>query len=113
MPGVPSTPREALVAFRRGLYATCTSWPDALFELCDAALCATGPVSSVPTLSLEPEFTRSHGSLYKALANGTIEEERFRRLLVGRQDRRRHEEPCGARVSVVGEQHRSHHSPVA
>ena len=82
MPGVPSTAREALVAFRRGLYATCTSWPDALFELCDAALCATGPVSSVPTLSLEPEFTRSHGSLYKALANGAIEEERFRRLLV-------------------------------
>jgi hypothetical protein len=82
MPGVPSTARGTLVAFRHGLYATFTAWPDALFELCDAALCATGPVSSVPTLSLEPEFTRSHGSLYKALANGRIDEDRFRRLLI-------------------------------
>lgn len=82
MPGVPSRAHDALVAFRRGIYATFTAWPDALFELCDAVLCATGPVSSVPTLSLEPEFTRSHGSLYKALANGRIDDDRFRRLLV-------------------------------
>lgn len=57
-------------------------WGDALFELTDAALCASGSISSVPTLSLEPEFTRSHGSLYKALATGRIDEERLRRLLV-------------------------------
>ena len=41
-----------------------------------------GPISSVPALSLEAEFTRSHGSLYKALAEGRIAEDRLRRLLV-------------------------------
>lgn len=66
---------DALVSFRRGLYRTFTSWSDALFELCDAALCAPGPVSSVPSLSLEPEFSRSHGSLYKALSKGRIPED--------------------------------------
>ena len=37
---------------------------------------------SVPSLSLEPEFSRSHGSLYKSLAKGRIEEEALRELLV-------------------------------
>ena len=55
---------------------------DALFELADAALCVPGPLRSVPALSLEPEFRRSHGSLYKALANGAIDTDRFDRLLV-------------------------------
>ena len=32
-------------------------------------------VGSVPSLSLEPEFRRSHGSLYKALARGGIDED--------------------------------------
>jgi hypothetical protein len=77
-----SAEKGALVAFRHDLYATFTAWADALFELCDAALCTAGPVSSVPSLSLEPEFSRSHGSLYKALANGQIDEERLRALLV-------------------------------
>lgn len=78
------SPREhgGLVEFRRGLYSCLRRWGDALFELCDAALCANGPVGSVPQLSLEPEFTRSHGSLYKALAVGRIDEGRLRRLLV-------------------------------
>lgn len=71
-----------LVEFRRGLYSCLRRWGDTLFELCDAALCANGPVGSVPQLSLEPEFTRSHGSLYKALAVGRIDEDRLRRLLV-------------------------------
>ena len=71
-----------LVDFRRELYACFTRWGDALFELADAALCASGPISSVPALSLEGEFTRSHGSLYKALAKGRIDEDRLRRLLV-------------------------------
>src|SRR5947209_12797947 len=69
--------------FRIGLYATFTKWADALFELADAALSAPAPVGSVPSLSLEPEFRRSHGSLYKALANGRIDVEGLRRLLVG------------------------------
>jgi hypothetical protein len=73
---------DELVEFRRGLFSCFTRWGDALFELTDAALCATGAISSVPTLSLEPEFTRSHGSLYKALAQGRIDKERLRDLLV-------------------------------
>jgi len=71
-----------VVEFRRGLYSCFTRWADALFELCDAALCAPGAVGSVPTLSLEPEFTRSHGSLYKALSKGRVDEDGLRRLLV-------------------------------
>jgi hypothetical protein len=73
---------ETLKSFRGQLYGAFTRWGDALFELTDALLCA-GAVSSVPSLSLEPEFTRSHGSLYKALAKGRIDEDRLRSLLVG------------------------------
>jgi hypothetical protein len=71
-----------LVEFREELYACFTRWGDALFELIDAALCANGPISSAPALSLEPEFTRSHGSLYKALAEGRIAADSLCRLLV-------------------------------
>jgi hypothetical protein len=39
-------------------------------------------VGSVPSLSLEPEFRRSHGSLYKALARGEINATQLRQLLV-------------------------------
>lgn len=73
---------RALRSFRSQFHASLTRWGDALFELCDAALCATGPVGSVPSLSLEPEFSRSHGSLYKSLAKGRIDEGRLRALLV-------------------------------
>jgi hypothetical protein len=72
----------SLVGFRRGLYSCLTCWGDALFELCDATLCAPAPVGSVPGLSLEPVFRRSHGSLYKALAGGRVDEDRLQRLLV-------------------------------
>ena len=58
----------ALVDFRAGFFRCLTGWADAAFELCDAALCAPAPVSSVPTLSLEPAFARSHGSMDKALS---------------------------------------------
>lgn len=77
-----STGTNGLVAFRAGLYACLTRWGDALFELADAGLCSPGPIGSVPALSLEPEFTRSHGSLYKSLARGRIDADRLRRLLV-------------------------------
>ncbi len=78
------TPRETneLVEFRAGLYSCCTRWGNAMFELADAGLCSAGPIGSVPTLSLEPEFTRSHGSLDKALARGRIDEDRLRQLLL-------------------------------
>ncbi len=72
----------ALVDFRAGFFRCLTGWADAAFELCDAALCAPAPVSSVPTLSLEPAFGRSHGSLDKALSLGRIDHEVMRDLLV-------------------------------
>jgi len=71
-----------LAEFREGLHRCCWRWGDALFELADATLCAPGAVGSVPALSLEPEFRRSHGSLYKALERGRIDEDRLRALLV-------------------------------
>lgn len=64
------------------MYRCLTRWSDALFELCDAQLCTPGSLQSVPALSLEPEFRRSHGSLYKALAKGSIDADRLRRLLI-------------------------------
>ena len=77
-----SPENQALVTFRRDLYATFRSWGDALFELSDALVCASGPLTSLPGLSLEPEFSRSHGSLYKALERGEIDADALRRLLV-------------------------------
>ncbi|MHB1711471.1 MAG: transposase [Acidimicrobiales bacterium] len=71
-----------LVEFRAGFYRCLASWGDALFELGDATLSSPSGVGSVPQLSLEPVFRRSHGSLYKALDRGRIDEERLRALLV-------------------------------
>ena len=76
-----------LIEFRRDFYSCLRRWGDALFELADAALCSAGAISSVPALSLEPCFTRSHGSLYKALAAGRLDEEELRRLLVAHRPR--------------------------
>src|SRR5664280_2423294 len=73
---------ERLRRFRTGFYRCLTGWADAAFELCDAALCAPAPITSVPTLSLEPAFRRSHGSLYKALSLGRVDHEGVRDLLV-------------------------------
>ncbi len=72
----------ALVGFRDALYGCLSGRGDALFELCDAALDAPASVGSVPALSLEPVFRRSHGSLYKALARGSVDAERIRGTLV-------------------------------
>ncbi len=77
-----SAQQTALSEFRRSLHQCFTGWADALFELCDAVLCSPVPVASVPSLSLEPVFRRSHGSIYKALARGDIDEDKIRRLLV-------------------------------
>ena len=71
-----------LAGFRAGLHQCWTSWPDAAFELTDTVLCMPSPVASVPALSLEPAFRRSHGSLYKALARGEVDDEAMRELLV-------------------------------
>ena len=75
-------PSTALVDFRTDFHRALTRWADASFELCEAALCLPAPVSSVPSLSLEPVFRRSHGSLYKALARGRLDDEQVRELLV-------------------------------
>lgn len=71
-----------LVEFREGFYRCLASWGDALFELSDATLSSPSGVGSVPQLSLEPVFRRSHGSLYKALDRGRIDEARLRTLLI-------------------------------
>lgn len=71
-----------LTGFRASLHQCWTSWPDAAFELTDTVLCMPSPVASVPALSLEPAFRRSHGSLYKALARGEVDDEAMRELLV-------------------------------
>lgn len=76
------TPTAALVDLRMAFYGSLTGWADALFELADAVLCSPGPVHSVPGLSLEPIFRRSHGSLYKALEHGRIDAEKLRDALV-------------------------------
>ncbi len=73
--------RATLTGFRSGFYRCLTGWADAAFELTDAVLCAPAPVGSVPTLSLEPVFRRSHGTLYKALARGEVDAEAMRDLL--------------------------------
>ncbi|MDA8316198.1 MAG: transposase [Actinomycetota bacterium] len=78
---------DALISFRSGLYEAFFSWPDALFELSDALLCASGKVTSLPSLSLEPELTRSHGSLYKALQHGEVDEEALRELFVAHRQK--------------------------
>jgi hypothetical protein len=76
-----------LTDFRSSLHQCLSPWGDALFELCDAALCSPAPVGSVPSLSLEPEFRRSHGSLYKSLAEGDLDDVRLRQLPVEHRPR--------------------------
>lgn len=51
----------ALVGFRSAFHGCLSGWGDALFELADATLDAPAGVGSVPALSLEPVFRRSHG----------------------------------------------------
>jgi hypothetical protein len=72
---------QGLREFRARLYGCLASRPDALFELCDAILCADHAVTSLVQLSLVPEFRRGHGALYGALAEGAIDEERLAGLL--------------------------------
>ncbi len=71
-----------LAGFRRSFHQCLSPWGDVLFELCDAALCSPLPVGSVPSLSLEPVFRRSHGSLYRALSDGDVDDDRLRQALV-------------------------------
>jgi hypothetical protein len=65
------TPFHALQAFRAGVYQRLGARRDALFEALDAAT-TVGPVPSLPYLSLAPLHRRGWGSLYAALAAGTL-----------------------------------------
>jgi hypothetical protein len=73
----------ALREFRARLYRCLAARADALFELCDAILCADHAVTSLVRLSLVPAFRRGHGALYDALAAGQVDEEAFAGLLTG------------------------------
>jgi hypothetical protein len=64
--------RDRLASFRGELYRCLTSRADELFELCDAVLCAEGPVRTLVGLSLAPEHRRGHGALYDGLNHGRI-----------------------------------------
>src|SRR5699024_2240177 len=78
---------EQLAAFRQGFYENWSLWADAAFELTEAVLCTPSPVGSVPALSLEPVFRCSHGSLYRSLADGRVDEEAMGDLLVAHRPR--------------------------
>jgi hypothetical protein len=71
-----------LAEFRQHVYDCLPRRPDALFDLLDALTCAPGPVSSLPALSLEPEFRRGHGALYSAVTDGGVDEAGLRELLL-------------------------------
>src|SRR5437588_9290236 len=72
----------ALQAFRTGVYQQFGARRDALFEALDAAT-TVGPVPSLPYLSLAALHRRRWGSLYAALAEGSLEAPALR-ALVGR-----------------------------
>lgn len=55
-----------------------------MFELTDALLCHSGPVASLPVLSLAGVFDRGHGGLYDALNSGSVDADRLRCLMAGR-----------------------------
>lgn len=82
-PGVhgDAASRGKLAEFRSVWYRCLGGWRDAVFGLGDALLCADGPVTSFPRLSLVPAFGRGHGSAYAALAEGDIDAEGLAGLL--------------------------------
>ena len=75
--------RHRLAQLQDEFYRCLTRRADALFELCDAVLCASGPVTSLPELTLDAVYRRGHGAMYDALAAGQIDLARLRRSLAG------------------------------
>ena len=82
-PGGGDCGPAVLAGFRRELHGCFGARADALFELCDAVLCAAGRVSDLARLSLVPEFRRGHGALYDALNCGRAEIGRLRLAVAG------------------------------
>ena len=74
---------HTLRGFRAEVYAALGARRDALFEALDAAT-TVGPVPSLPDLSLTALHRRRWGSLYAALAEGTLDVAALR-TLVGQQ----------------------------
>lgn len=72
-----------LARFRWDFYTCLTKRDDALFELCEAVLCADGPVKTLVELSLAAQHRRGHGALYDGLNAGGVDIARFRRTLAG------------------------------
>jgi hypothetical protein len=70
----------SLASFRTAAYGAFSRRQDALFELCDTLL-TTGPVPSLPLLSIQPQHQRRWGSLYDALAAGEISNRTLEHLL--------------------------------
>jgi hypothetical protein len=77
---MPAYDLEALRCFRTDLPGSFPRRADALFELVDALLTA-GPVASLPHLSLQAAHRRGWGSLYDALADGSLDVAALQRLL--------------------------------
>ncbi len=77
----PAKPADLLRDFRRQVYGCLRRRGDALFELGDALLSA-GPVPSLPHLSCEPVFRRSHGMIYQGLDKGRIDTQALADVLV-------------------------------
>jgi hypothetical protein len=79
---------DDLNRFRGGFYDCLSARADVLFELCDALLCADGPVRSLVELTLTAEHRRGHGGLYDGLNAGRLDTDRLRtelaRLVVPR-----------------------------
>jgi hypothetical protein len=72
---------HAFRSFRTSFYECLDRRADALFDLADALLCADGAVPSPVHLSLQASHRRGWGSLYAALAHGTIDADALRDLL--------------------------------
>ena len=74
---------DRLAGFRSALYRCLIVRGDELFELIDAVLCAGGPVTSLPELSLCGVHRRGDGAMYAALACGRVEFARLRMTVAG------------------------------
>jgi hypothetical protein len=70
--------RRRLAGFRGELYRCLTARADELFDLCDAVLCADGPVRVLAGLSLAPGHRRGHGAVYDGLNAGRVDVPRLR-----------------------------------
>lgn len=85
--GVPDSDGDGqqarLRCFRRAVYGCLTGWPDTLFEITDALLCGPSRLESLPYLSVRPQLRRGHGSIYAALAKGSIDTVALGRVLAG------------------------------